>query len=137
VRAKRICDPPEASNLGALIASALNVLKNASLGRACLQARQQFVFFQKMENPVNLKTLAQFILLGDPSLQPVRGDPPAEDFSKLVDFREARRTRRVALGAAGKAAAGCSGFPGRRLTGKKTKLHKLVRRIGQQSSGLN
>jgi hypothetical protein len=56
------------------------VLNGASLGRAALQAQQQFV--QDFVNagttmsPVDLKTLAQFILLGDPALQPVLGAAP-------------------------------------------------------------
>ncbi len=110
----------------------IDVLGSTSIGRACLQARQKFVYSQKMENPVNLKTLAQFILLGDPSLQPVRDDAQADAFSKYVDFREARGTRRVALGAAGKAAAGCSGFPGRKIISRNTKLHKLTLKMARQ-----
>jgi len=47
-----------------------NVIAGASSGRALLQARQTFVQSQMMSNPCNLKTLAQFLLLGDPSLQP-------------------------------------------------------------------
>jgi hypothetical protein len=51
----------------------IDVLSGSSIGRACLYARQRFVQSQLMESPVNLKTLAQFLLLGDPSVQPVRG----------------------------------------------------------------
>ena len=105
----------------------INVLATASLGRACLQARQRFVQTQRMENPVNLKTLGQFILLGDPSLQPVRDDSPdAELSSDYIDYREARERRRVALVAAGHSAVSASGFPKRRLIVRKSKLHKLV-----------
>jgi hypothetical protein len=110
----------------------IEVLGSASTGRACLQARQKFVQSQKMENPVNLKTLAQFILLGDPSLQAVRGEAQADDSAEYVDFREARRTRRIALVAAGKVAPGCSGFPGRKIMGGETKLRRLVRKIALQ-----
>jgi hypothetical protein len=109
-----------------------NVLEGASIGRACLQARQKFVQSQKMENPVNLKTIAQFMLLGDPSLQPVRGEAEADGSLRDVDYREARRARRVALAAFGNAAADCSGFPGRKIAGGKTKLQRLVRKIAVQ-----
>jgi hypothetical protein len=110
----------------------IDVLGNASVGRACLQARQRFVQSQKMENPVNLKTLAQFILLGDPSLQPVRGPSKPDAFVEHTDLREARQTRRVALVAAGRAAFGCSGFPGTRVHRGGTKLHEVVRKIACQ-----
>jgi hypothetical protein len=105
-----------------------NVLDAQSVGRSLLQARQQFVRTQKMANPVNLKTLAQFILLGDPSLQPVRGEGELQ-FHRYINRRESRRRRRIALAAAGEAATSCSAFPGRRLALKATKMHRLVRRI--------
>lgn len=46
------------------------ILSGASLGRALLQARQMFIASQKLTDPTNLKTLAQFLLLGDPSVTP-------------------------------------------------------------------
>jgi hypothetical protein len=53
------------------------VLNGASLGRATLQARQQFVqdftTAGTSMSSVDLKTLAQFNLLGDPALQPIQG----------------------------------------------------------------
>jgi hypothetical protein len=47
------------------------VLAGASLGRAMLEARQQFAQASPQMDPYSLKTLAQFNLLGDPSLHPV------------------------------------------------------------------
>jgi hypothetical protein len=47
------------------------ILQGASLGRAALLARQDFVDANPTLDPVDLKTMAQFILLGDPSIQPV------------------------------------------------------------------
>lgn len=47
------------------------VLAGASTGRALLDARQRYVRETGALNPVDLKTLAQFDLLGDPSLVPV------------------------------------------------------------------
>jgi hypothetical protein len=49
-----------------------DVLNGASLGRALLQARQAFIQSNGPSLEAHMaKTLAQFILLGDPSLQPV------------------------------------------------------------------
>jgi hypothetical protein len=111
----------------------INILAGASTGRACLQARQKFVEGQKMEDPVNLKTLAQFILLGDPSATPCLMETPhARAAAKVVDHGEARKTRRVALVAFGKAAADSSGFPGRRISGSSTALYRLVQKIAKQ-----
>jgi Peptidase family C25 len=110
----------------------INMLKGASIGRSCLQARQNFVRSQKMGNPVNLKALGQFILLGDPSLQPVRDEDQTDEFSQDIDPQAARTTRRVVLAAAGVAAASCSSFPGKKITERKTKLHKSVRKIAQR-----
>lgn len=54
-----------------------NVLNGASLGRAILQARQEFVSQSAPMGPHSLKTLAQFTLLGDPSIHPVKRSPSA------------------------------------------------------------
>ncbi|MFY9610245.1 MAG: hypothetical protein WAU45_16730 [Blastocatellia bacterium] len=65
---------PEDSNGGAdLICQffVLQILAGASLGRAALEARQQFITSAPQMDPTDVKTLAQFILLGDPSIHPV------------------------------------------------------------------
>lgn len=49
----------------------LNLLDGASIGRAALLARQQFVDGVAQMDPIDLKTLSQFCLLGDPSVHPV------------------------------------------------------------------
>jgi hypothetical protein len=49
----------------------LNLLEGASTGRAALVARQQFVERTAQMDPIDLKTLAQFCLYGDPSVHPV------------------------------------------------------------------
>jgi hypothetical protein len=54
----------------------LQVLAGASLGRAALEARQQFITSSPQMDPTDLKTLAQFILLGDPSIHPVAVPSP-------------------------------------------------------------
>jgi hypothetical protein len=59
-----------ADNLSAMFLG--NILNGASLGRALLQARQSYLqSCGSASEPHNAKTLAQFILLGDPSIQPV------------------------------------------------------------------
>jgi hypothetical protein len=111
----------------------IDAIGGASLGRACLQARQKFVLGQKMEDPINLKTIAQFILLADPSLQICDNDrPDSKAVAAVIDHSAARATRRVALTAAGKAAADSSGFPGKKVDRMPKNLHDLVRKIARQ-----
>ncbi|MDZ4819917.1 MAG: hypothetical protein SGJ20_13185 [Planctomycetota bacterium] len=68
----------------------LNVLDGASIGRATLLARQQFVEHTSQMDPFDLKTLAQFCLLGDPSVHPV-DVPSAGDIPKGVAKTDAER----------------------------------------------
>lgn len=55
----------------------------ASLGRAALEARLKFVKSSPVLSPVDLKTIAQFNLLGDPSIQPVAA-PVDHSVTELV-----------------------------------------------------
>lgn len=50
----------------------------ASLGRALLEARQQYIAGAVPLDPVALKTVGQFLLLGDPSVHRVAPKPPAK-----------------------------------------------------------
>jgi hypothetical protein len=68
----------------------IHVLNGASLGRAALMARQQYVEGVGQMDAVDLKTLAQFYLLGDPSIHPV-AKPPSTDIPTDVDIQEAER----------------------------------------------
>ena len=54
----------------------LKVLEGSSIGMAALSARQQFVAQTGQMDPVDLKTLAQFCLYGDPSIHPVAVTSP-------------------------------------------------------------
>ena len=63
------------------------VLAGASLGRAVLEARQKFAGGKTHLDPFDLKTLAQFYLLGDPSAHPVAASSHA--LSKTAAFRKA------------------------------------------------
>ena len=75
------------------------VLAGASVGRAALEARQRFVRETSVLDPADLKTLAQFSLIGDPSIQPVRSAAAAAGGSPEA-MREARRANLLALGLA-------------------------------------
>lgn len=48
-----------------------SVFKGASLGRAALEARQRFIEASPELDPIDLKTISQFNLYGDPSIIPV------------------------------------------------------------------
>ena len=63
------------------------VLQGASIGRAGLQARQEYVAQSAPLDPVDLKTLAQFLILGDPSVQPAVS--PVQVAAHLVGERAA------------------------------------------------
>ena len=71
----------------------LNVFAGASVGRAALMARQQFVERSAQMDPIDLKTLAQFCLYGDPSVQPVTV-PGATEVPKGTKLETAARFRR-------------------------------------------
>ncbi len=77
------------------------VRMGASLGRAALEARQKFARHTPKLDPVDLKTLAQFNLLGDPSIHPalavaaveaVGATPKAVSKSLSVARTDRRRT---------------------------------------------
>lgn len=78
----------------------LHVLAGASIGRAALLARQEFVQQVAQMDAIDLKTLSQFIVLGDPSVQPVV-DPQAQLAAKSVkaanspDFARAERRAKL------------------------------------------
>ncbi|WUJ70111.1 C25 family cysteine peptidase [Kribbella soli] len=87
------------------------VLNGASLGRAVLAARQRYVAGQPFMDPTDVKTLAQFQLLGDPSAVPFQtpdgGSPPAGRRRRSVvdppKASAATLARRVTLTAVGTA----------------------------------
>ncbi|HET6559847.1 MAG TPA: C25 family cysteine peptidase [Prolixibacteraceae bacterium] len=65
--------PAEGQGLADLITQYFikNVLSGASTGRAFLEARHQFLTESASLDPYEMKTLAQFYLLGDPSIHPI------------------------------------------------------------------
>jgi len=82
------------------------VLAGASLGRAFLEARQRFVRDTNVLDPADLKTLAQFNLIGDPSIVAVQkpgkqaSTPPAKSRASGAGARGARRANLMAMGVA-------------------------------------
>jgi len=80
------------------------IVEGASLGRAVLQARQDLIAAAPILDPIDLKTLAQFHLLGDPSIHPV----DAGRADEAVPAVRAGPLRLRPLDAARRAAAGRS-----------------------------
>jgi hypothetical protein len=72
--------PSDSNSLADLITSYFikSILSGASTGRALLEARQKFLSDSGPQlDPYELKTLAQFYLLGDPSVQPATREDTA------------------------------------------------------------
>jgi len=59
------------------------VLRGASLGRAVLEARHTYLLGMSLLQPEDLKTLAQFNLLGDPSIHPIGRVPQALELTRI------------------------------------------------------
>jgi peptidase C25-like protein len=72
-----------------------SVLAGASLGRATLEARQRFVDGMSVMTPEDVKTLAQFNLLGDPAIHPVTR--PADPLERTPSYRAALAGQPAAL----------------------------------------
>jgi hypothetical protein len=72
----------------------------ASTGRAVLEARQEYIKGLSFLGPQDLKTIAQFNLLGDPSVQPVKQPAPRVLGMALAPDRTARRVLLRAVGVA-------------------------------------
>ncbi len=84
------------------------LLRGASLGRALLEARLAYANQQSVVDPYDEKTLAQFVLLGDPSLHPFADSGPKQGGAKAAvsagvraSAHAARQQRRVRLMKAG------------------------------------
>lgn len=83
-----------------------NVFAGASTGSALLEARIKFL---QDAGPyldvVEIKTIAQFILLGDPSIHPVKPSAEKQLLSRSGSWTESRENRRENLKARGRALA--------------------------------
>ena len=77
-----------------------SVLKGASIGRALLEARQQYLSKSGPHlDPVALKTMCQFYLLGDPSIQPVANPIDSRKAAAGADTIKSRRLQLYSKGA--------------------------------------
>ena len=76
-----------------------SILNGASAGRALLEARQKFLTESGPQlDPYELKTLAQFLLLGDPSVQPVVCDEDVASKTLIGGSVENRRLKLISKG---------------------------------------
>jgi hypothetical protein len=114
------------------------VLAGASVGRAFLEVRQEFAQSAPELDPMDLKTLAQFTLLGDPSIQPVAAPAPSAirqprgRAAVANAARVERRGRREALALKGETIASTQAAavrqPAARPAGRvRSELMKLAR----------
>lgn len=78
----------------------INVNKGASAGRALLEARQRFLTESAPDlDPYELKTLAQFYILGDPSIQIIKSIPTKSTFSTIENRRFNLVSKGLTIGA--------------------------------------
>jgi hypothetical protein len=82
----------------------IGILAGLSTGHAALAALQRYISARPVMDPTSLKTIAQYLLLGDPSVCPVIapssksfGSSPAADERDPVAARDARQLRRQQL----------------------------------------
>ena len=95
----------------------------------------RFILLQDLTDPSNLKTLAQFLLLGDPSVTPCAASAQTSSTQKLmaraepVDSAAQVKSRRVALASAALAIASgkavCSA-PGKASAAAKDKVRAIA-----------
>lgn len=115
------------------------VLAGGSLGSAMLFARQNFVRQEKTLDPVNLKTLAQFLLLGDPSIRAV-GTSAAVKTKAFVKQVEKHKVRQVEARSAAKAlssAVAVAEPKGSRPTSDvKGRLEEMARNLGMAAPSI-
>jgi len=73
-----------------------HIMAGASQGEATLMARQDFLKVLSVADPSDLKTLAQFNLMGDPSLHPVRAEAAGQSVVAGRTTKAMLRSARVA-----------------------------------------
>jgi len=116
----------------------LAVLDGASLGRAALLARQQFVAQTAELDPMDLKTLAQFNLLGDPSIHPATVASPTSVLKGAdtdQNRRQGRRERRAKLRVTGEMLQETKPTASRKATKvrKSTTVRKALANIAREA----
>jgi hypothetical protein len=117
---------------------------HATTGRALLEAQQRFLQLADAGDATNAKTLAQFLLLGDPSLRPYPAPPTATATRKMAGKREApsaagpvapdraHAARRKALKSTGRALD--EGMPRAHRIGKARMAIPAILRLGPEPS---
>jgi hypothetical protein len=122
------------------------VLRGASLGRAALEARLRFVEACGSLQPEDTKTLAEFVLLGDPAVQPVERATHGLANSKVYHAamgdhsgrkveRIARRTWILRNSTMMRQAIGKAGLPGPYRGGAR--LEEMLVRVAREAGVLN
>jgi hypothetical protein len=86
------------------------VLRGASLGRAMLEARLQYIRGLSVLDAFDEKTLAQFVLLGDPSIHPFVDAAATVPPSRPSERHAARLDRRARLTKAGETLANTTAY---------------------------
>jgi hypothetical protein len=115
-----------------------NAIDGVSLGRALLAARQRYAQEANELDPIDLKTLAQFTLLGDPSVHAVSAPSPTR-LAKGVEADQSRRLLRQGQRAKMKVAGRmlCESKPTagkpRRAASVGTRLRATLASIARQS----
>ncbi|WP_422647556.1 C25 family cysteine peptidase [Actinoalloteichus caeruleus] len=104
------------------------VLKGQSSGYATLKARQDYAKQKTPLDPVDLKTLAQYILLGDPSLKPVEAPPHDAGTDPRSATAERRRQALITARTLERAVA----LPVPTEAGISPELEAALREIGRQ-----
>lgn len=102
-----------------------NVQKGASLGRAALEARQEFVRKNAPLDPVDLKTLLQFYLLGEASIHPVKTNASSKKKTK-----KKRATRRKARAKVAKVVSAFEAFQQKRRA-RRSRLDRTGDLLGK------
>lgn len=102
------------------------LLKGASLGRAALAARQTYVAQEGPLDPTDLKTLAQFCLLGDASIHPVKLPAQSKSSPKAKSFGRRRARRRKMSSKAKRLAATTASVGCKPKRGVAAKLRKVL-----------
>jgi Peptidase family C25 len=119
-----------------------HILEGASLGRAALQARQDFARSAATLDPTDLKTLAQFSLLGDPSITPVATPAPPAGMApqaKAFALTAARSDRRRGLARSGLALSQTVSSARRTTTAKpspkvRKEIESLMKAAGMKAT---
>jgi hypothetical protein len=127
--------PAEGNNFADLICGSFlrAVLEGASLGRAALEARQKYVRLGGYMEMVDLKTLAQFVLLGDPSIHPVEAAAGAGAKRVRRADAEARRARRKRLARSGDRLGVTTAFVASRADARAArKLRRRLQRLAAE-----